>query len=89
MNSLEYSTTNTNITYGQVGILGTTVEINVGKGGKFPYFNYKNYKSKVSKEKHVLPEGVNPRPPIRPAQRSDNISPYKFGITNTSYIVGS
>ena len=36
-----------------------------------------------------LPDGVKPRPPISPAQRSDKISPYRLGITSTSYIVGS
>lgn len=32
----------------------------------------------------MFPDGVSPRPPIRPAQRSEIISPYKLGRTITS-----
>ncbi|KAH3673963.1 hypothetical protein OGATHE_001943 [Ogataea polymorpha] len=31
----------------------------------------------------MLPDGVNPRPPMRPEDRSDIMSPYKLGITMT------
>lgn len=31
----------------------------------------------------MLPDGVNPNPPIRPAHMSDKMSPYKLGITMT------
>jgi len=37
----------------------------------------------------MLPLGVRPRPPTRPAHISDKMSPYRFGMTSTSYCVGS
>lgn len=37
----------------------------------------------------IFPDGVSPNPPTKPAHMSDKISPYKFGITSTSYFEGS
>merc|ERR1712128_34676 len=37
----------------------------------------------------MLPDGVKPRPPIKPAPKSERISPYKLGMTRTSYWLGS
>jgi hypothetical protein len=39
----------------------------------------------------MLPDGVRPRPPIRPAHMSDRMSPYKLGMTMTlsAYGLGS
>jgi hypothetical protein len=31
----------------------------------------------------MLPEGVRPRPPMRPAERSERMSPYRLGMTMT------
>lgn len=36
----------------------------------------------------MLPEGVKPSPPMRPAHMSDRISPYKLGITITRSAYG-
>lgn len=35
-----------------------------------------------------MPLGVRPRPPMRPAQRSEMMSPYRLGITITSNWLG-
>ena len=45
--------------------------------------------SKIAPSVPIFPDGVSPRPPINPAQRSDKMSPYRLGITRTSYILGS
>jgi hypothetical protein len=37
----------------------------------------------------MFPDGVRPRPPMRPAQRSLMMSPYRLGITITSKAEGS
>jgi hypothetical protein len=39
--------------------------------------------SKMEASFPMFPDGVRPRPPMRPAERSDRISPYKLGITMT------
>ena len=39
--------------------------------------------SKIDASLPMLPEGVRPRPPIRPAHMSDKMSPYKLGMTIT------
>ena len=36
----------------------------------------------------MLPEGVRPRPPMSPAQRSEMMSPYRLGMHSTSNCVG-
>lgn len=45
-----------------------------------------SYKTKLTDSNNapfnpMLPEGVRPRPPTKPAHISERISPYKFGIT--------
>lgn len=37
----------------------------------------------------IFPLGVRPSPPTSPAHMSDKISPYRLGITKTSYFPGS
>ena len=37
----------------------------------------------------MFPDGVRPSPPMRPAHRSDMISPYRLGMTMTSNVDGS
>jgi len=39
--------------------------------------------SKMEASFPMFPDGVRPRPPMRPAERSDRISPYKLGMTMT------
>ena len=36
----------------------------------------------------MLPDGVRPRPPMSPAQRSEMMSPYRLGMHMTSNWVG-
>ena len=36
----------------------------------------------------MLPDGVRPRPPMRPAHRSEMMSPYRLGMTSTSNCAG-
>merc|ERR1719347_2558771 len=45
--------------------------------------------SNIAPPSPMFPLGVSPRPPINPAHRSDRISPYRLGITSTSYWLGS
>jgi hypothetical protein len=39
--------------------------------------------SKIEASLPMLPEGVKPRPPIKPADKSERISPYRLGMTMT------
>jgi hypothetical protein len=45
--------------------------------------------SKMEASFPMLPEGVRPRPPIKPAHMSDKISPYKLGMTMTVSAYGA
>jgi hypothetical protein len=41
--------------------------------------------SKMDAFSPMLPEGVRPSPPMRPAHMSERMSPYKLGITITTF----
>ena len=52
------------------------------------FAKYSSYETKGKMENYV--RSLNsPKPPISPAHRSDKISPYRLGMTSTSYLPGS
>ena len=68
--------------------LNIIIELNnsaVGLANPFPAISGADpwTASKMEASFPMLPDGVNPSPPINPAHMSERISPYKLGMTMT------